>query len=89
MVILFCLNELNYIEHKDYVIQEGSGEFKGSIVNIQINRNHKQTIRYILPTDILIFQMAELLIIDEAAAIPLNIVKRIIGDLTINKSSKS
>ena len=74
------LNELNYVEHKDYVIQEGTGEFKGSIVNIQINKNHKQTIRYILPTDILIFQMAELLIIDEAAAIPLNIVKRIMPD---------
>ena len=74
------LNELNYVEHKDYTIQEGTGEFKGSIVNIQINRNHKQTIRYILPTDILIFQMAELLIIDEAAAIPLNIVKRIMPD---------
>ena len=74
------LNELNFIEHKDYTIQEGTGEFKGSIVNIQINKNHKQTIRYILPTDILIFQMAELLIIDEAAAIPLNIVKRIMPD---------
>ena len=74
------LNELNFIERKDYIIQEGTGEFKGSIVNIQINKNHKQTIRYILPTDILIFQMAELLIIDEAAAIPLNIVKRIIPD---------
>ena len=74
------LNELNFVEHKDYIIQEGTGEFKGSIVNIQINRNHKQTIRYILPTDILIFQMAELLIIDEAAAIPLNIVKRIMPD---------
>ena len=74
------LNELNYVEHKDYIIQEGTGDFKGSIVNIQINKNHKQTIRYILPTDILIFQMAELLVIDEAAAIPLNIVKRIMPD---------
>ena len=74
------LTELNYVEHKDYVVQEGTGEFKGSIVNIQINKNHKQTIRYIMPTDILIFQMAELLIIDEAAAIPLNIVKRIMPD---------
>ena len=74
------LNELNFTEHKDYIIQEGTGEFKGSIVNIQINKNHKQTIRYILPTDILLFQMSELLIIDEAAAIPLNIVKRIMPD---------
>ena len=74
------LNELNYIEHKDYIIQEGTGEFKGSIVSIDIIKNHKQTIKYILPTDILLFQLAELLIIDEAAAIPLNIVKRILPD---------
>ena len=74
------LNALNYIEHKDYIIQEGTGDFKGSIVSIDIIKNHKQTIRYILPTDILLFQLAELLIIDEAAAIPLNIVKRILPD---------
>jgi len=74
------LNQLNFIEHKDYVIQEGINEFKGVIVNITINKNHKQVIRYITPTDILIFQMAELVIIDEAAAIPLNIVKRIMPD---------
>ena len=74
------LNVLNYVEHKDYTIQEGTGEFKGSIISIDIFKNHKQTIRYILPTDILLFQLAELLIIDEAAAIPLNIVKRILPD---------
>ena len=74
------LNALNYVEHKDYIIQEGTGEFKGSIISIDIIKNHKQTIRYILPTDILLFQLAELLIIDEAAAIPLNIVKRILPD---------
>ena len=74
------LNVLNYVEHKDYIIQEGTGDFKGSIVSIDIIKNHKQTIKYILPTDILLFQLAELLIIDEAAAIPLNIVKRILPD---------
>ena len=74
------LNALNYTEHKDYIIQEGTGDFKGSIISIDIIKDHKQTIKYILPTDILLFQLAELLIIDEAAAIPLNIVKRILPD---------
>ena len=74
------LNQLNFIEHKDYIVQEGIGDFKGVIVNITINKNHKQVIRYISPSDILIFQMAEIVIIDEAAAIPLNIVKRIMPD---------
>ena len=74
------LNQLNFIEHKDYIIQEGIGDFKGVIVNITINKNHKQVIRYISQSDILIFQMAELVIIDEAAAIPLSIVKKIMPD---------
>ena len=74
------LNALNYTEHKDYIIQEGTGDFKGSIISIDIIKDHKQTIKYILPTDILLFKLAELLIIDEAAAIPLNIVKRILPD---------
>ena len=74
------LNALNYTEHKDYIIQEGTGDFKGSIISIDIIKDHKQTMKYILPTDILLFQLAELLIIDEAAAIPLNIVKRILPD---------
>ena len=30
------LNSLNFIEHKDYIIQEGTGDFKGSIINIDI-----------------------------------------------------
>ena len=42
---------MNYIEHKDYIIQEGTGDFKGSIINIDIIKNHKQSIKYILPTD--------------------------------------
>ena len=74
------LNSLGYIEHKDYIITEGVNEFKGVITNVTIIKNHKQTLRYILPSDILIFQMAELVIIDEAAAIPLSIVKKIMPD---------
>lgn len=69
---------LGYIEHKDFEIQEGLEEpFKNNIIKINIFRDHKQSISYILPTDVNIFQMAELLVIDEAAAIPLYVLKRI------------
>jgi N-acetyltransferase 10 len=69
---------LNYREHKDFELQEGTEEpFKGNIVKINIFKDHRQSITYIQPTDYLIFQHAELLVIDEAAAIPLHVVKKI------------
>ena len=73
-------NALQYQEVKDYNIQLGEGDFKNTIVKITVNKNHKQVIRYISPSDVLIFQMAEMVVIDEAAAIPLHIVKRIMPD---------
>ena len=69
---------LNYKEHKDFEIQEGVEEgLKNCVIKINIFKNHKQTISFVKPTDVNIFQMAELLVIDEAAAIPLHLVKRI------------
>ena len=74
------LEALQYREKIDFTIQNGNGDFRGNIVSISITKNHKQVIRFILPSDILIFQMAEMVVIDEAAAIPLHIVKRIMPD---------
>jgi N-acetyltransferase 10 len=72
------LQALNYREHKDFELQEGTEEpFRGHIVKINIFKDHRQSITYIQPTDYLIFQHAELLVIDEAAAIPLHVVKKI------------
>jgi N-acetyltransferase 10 len=72
------LISLNYREHKDFEIQEGVEEgLRGCIIRINIFKNHKQSISFVQPTDVNIFQMAELLVIDEAAAIPLHVVKRI------------
>ncbi len=76
------LGALNYREHKDFEIQEGVEEpFRHHVIKINIFRDHKQSISYILPTDVNIFQMSELLVIDEAAAIPLHIVKRIMRNI--------
>jgi N-acetyltransferase 10 len=74
------LQALNYMEHKDFELQEGTVEpFKGNIVKINIFKDHRQCIRYINPTDYLLFSNAELLVIDEAAAIPLHVVKKIMS----------
>jgi len=56
---------------------------KNCVIKINIFKNHKQTISFVKPTDVNIFQMAELLVIDEAAAIPLHLVKRIMRKLYI------
>jgi len=77
---------LNYKEHKDFEIQEGVEEgMKNCVIKINIFKNHKQTISFVQPTDVNIFQMAELLVIDEAAAIPLHLVKRIMRKDNFNK----
>jgi N-acetyltransferase 10 len=73
---------LNYKEHKDFEIQEGTEEpFKNTIIKINIHRDHRQSISYVLPTDYAIIKHSELLVIDEAAAIPLHVIKRIMRKL--------
>lgn len=74
------LQAAGYKEHKDYEVQLGTNEnLKNSIVKINIKNKHKQSISYVSPTDFNIFALAELIVIDEAAAIPLHLVKRIMS----------
>ena len=77
------LRALNYSEHKDFDLQQGTEEpFKGHIIKINIFKDHRQSISYIQPTDYWFFKHSELLVIDEAAAIPLHVVKRIMRKYT-------
>ena len=61
------------------VIQENHNEIGKVVVRINIYRDHRQTIQYILPTDHVKLAQAELVAIDEAAAIPLPTVKKLMG----------
>lgn len=71
---------LEYQEHIDYsLVQSTNPEFNKAIVRVNIFRDHRQTIQYILPTDNHRLSQAELLVIDEAAAIPLPFVKLMLG----------
>ncbi|PIC51952.1 hypothetical protein B9Z55_002257 [Caenorhabditis nigoni] len=74
------LDALDYQEHTDYeLIQSANPEFKNCLVRVQVFREHKQTIQYISPTDVEKLGQCELIVIDEAAAIPLLLVKELIN----------
>lgn len=79
---------LGYTEHLDYdIIQLTNPAFNKAIVRVDIKRSHRQTIQYILPNDHHVLGQAELLIIDEAAAIPLPVVRRLLGPYLVFMAS--
>ncbi len=83
---------LGYLDHVDYTIIQStnpdltSGAAK-PIVRVNIHRNHRQTIQYIRPQDAHVLGQAELLVIDEAAAIPLPLVRKLIGPYLVFMAS--
>ena len=67
---------------------EHLGESIGKVVTrINIFKGHRQTIQYILPTEHEKLSQAELLAIDEAAAIPLPVLKKMFGPYLVFLSS--
>lgn len=79
---------LNYLDHEDYsIIQSTNPDFKKAIVRVNIHRQHRQTIQYIRPQDAHVLGQAELLVIDEAAAIPLPLVRKLMGPYLVFMAS--
>ncbi|XP_015178037.1 PREDICTED: N-acetyltransferase 10 [Polistes dominula] len=75
---------LGYQEHLDYgLVQSTNPEFNKATVRVNVFKDHRQTIQYIHPTDTHKLNQAELLVIDEAAAIPLPYVKAMLGPYLI------
>ncbi|OIT27221.1 rna cytidine acetyltransferase 1 [Nicotiana attenuata] len=71
---------LEYKEHLHYdIVISNNPEFKKSIVRINIYKQHRQTIQYILPHEHEKLSQVELLVVDEAAAIPLPVVRSLLG----------
>ena len=54
---------------------------------MNIYRDHRQTIQYIRPQDHVKLSQAELLVVDEAAAIPITLVKKLLGPYMVILSS--
>ncbi|KAA0714877.1 RNA cytidine acetyltransferase [Triplophysa tibetana] len=79
---------LQYQEHLDYeIIQSLNPEFNKAVVRVNIFKEHRQTIQYIHPADAMKLGQAELLVIDEAAAIPLPLVKNLLGPYLVFMAS--
>ncbi|KAL8958089.1 MAG: hypothetical protein Q9193_004785 [Seirophora villosa] len=79
---------LNYQDHFDYsIIQSTNPDFNKAIVRVNVHRQHRQTIQYIRPQDAYTLGQAELLVIDEAAAIPLPLVKKLLGPYLVFMAS--
>ncbi|GMI68635.1 hypothetical protein like AT1G10490 [Hibiscus trionum] len=79
---------IEYKEHIDYdVVKSVNPDFKKAIVRINIYRQHRQTIQYIQPHEHEKLSQVELLVVDEAAAIPLPVVKSLLGPYLVFLSS--
>lgn len=79
---------LGYMEHQDYnILQSTHADFNKAIVRVNVHRQHRQTIQYIQPQDANQLGQAELLVIDEAAAIPLPLVRKLMGPYLVFMAS--
>lgn len=86
------LNAIHLTEHHDFnVIRSNDQEHGNAIIRINVFKDHNQTIQYIDPIEAfqskLSIQMSNLFIVDEAAAIPLPIVKSFLGSQLVFLSS--
>ncbi|TKY60362.1 N-acetyltransferase protein [Spatholobus suberectus] len=79
---------LDYKEHINFdEVKSVNPEFKKATVRINIYKHHRQTIQYILPHEHEKLSQVELLVVDEAAAIPLPVVKSLLGPYLVFLSS--
>lgn len=88
------LDALDYREHEDYdILQSTNPDFNNAIVRVNIHMEregqttHRQTVQYIQPSDSHVLGQAELVVIDEAAAIPLPLVKKLLGPYLVFMAS--
>jgi N-acetyltransferase 10 len=86
--IVSGLQSLQYVEHVDFeVVYDQVPEVGKVMTRINIFRAHRQIIQYILPQEHYKLAQAELVAIDEAAAIPLPVVKQLLGPYVVFMSS--
>uniref|UniRef100_A0A8C9EK90 RNA cytidine acetyltransferase n=1 Tax=Pavo cristatus TaxID=9049 RepID=A0A8C9EK90_PAVCR len=83
-----CVPSSLSVEHLDYeIIQSLNPEFNKAVVRVNVFKEHRQTIQYIHPADSVKLGQAELVVIDEAAAIPLPLVKKLLGPYLVFMAS--
>lgn len=86
----FCikgLEALGFQENLHFEVVRAGSKNMDCIVRLSFHAKHKQVVQYFSPTEVNNLHFAELLLIDEAAAIPLPLVKKMIGKWPIFISS--
>ncbi|KFM61808.1 N-acetyltransferase 10, partial [Stegodyphus mimosarum] len=86
--LLEGLDALGYEKTTDYEETRSTNpEFNKAVVQVTVNRKHRQTVKYISPSSNLKIGLVELVVIDEAAAIPLPFVKSLLGPYLVFMAS--
>lgn len=86
--VLKGFDALGYADHQDYTIMQSTQPDQNKvIVRIDLHRQHRQIIQYMKPEDSHVLGQAELLVIDEAAAIPLPLVRKLMGPYLVFMAS--
>ena len=81
-------DKLGWKEFLDYdIVKSSNKDWNEAVVRTNIFRNHRQTIQYIQPQDAHVLGQAELVVIDEAAAIPLTLVRSLMGPYLVFMAS--
>lgn len=81
------LEALGFQKSLHFEVEKSGDKANDPIVRINFYAKHKQIVQYFAPVNVEKLQYAELLIIDEAAAIPLPLVRKMIGNWPIFISS--
>lgn len=87
--VLKGFDALKYEEHQDYeVVQSTHPELNKAVVRVSVSHeDHRQVVQYVHPSDAHLLGQAELVVVDEAAAIPLPLVQRLLGPYLVFLSS--
>ncbi len=79
---------MGYKDNMHYeIIQSTNPDFNNSVIRVNVFKTHRQFVQYILPIDHEKLGQADLVVIDEAAAIPLVYVKKLLGPYLVFLSS--
>lgn len=87
--VLKGFDALKYEEHQDYeVVQSSQPELNKAVVRVTVfHEEHRQVVQWVHPGDSHLLGQAELLVVDEAAAIPLPLVQKLLGPYLVFLSS--
>eukprot|EP00359_Climacostomum_virens_P004036 CAMPEP_0204906730 /NCGR_PEP_ID=MMETSP1397-20131031/6127_1 /ASSEMBLY_ACC=CAM_ASM_000891 /TAXON_ID=49980 /ORGANISM="Climacostomum Climacostomum virens, Strain Stock W-24" /LENGTH=829 /DNA_ID=CAMNT_0052075733 /DNA_START=819 /DNA_END=3308 /DNA_ORIENTATION=+ len=75
--LLVGLEALGYRDNEHYRAIKGTGDLKHCVIKVEVTKNHRQTVQYLVACTPAL--QTDLLVIDEAAALPLPIVKKLLG----------